>query len=116
MTATNIPVGTYGRGTDKLNVGALSPVVGNVADGMTLLNDGRTVVDVKNTNGSATAHDVGFVTARTLEGHTVTTSDTLAAGVTGGYGPFDPGVYGSSMHITASHAELTFIARRVPLS
>jgi hypothetical protein len=116
MTATVIPVGKYGRAANKLVVSALTPAVGNTVDGMSLNNDGRTVVDVKNTNGTTTTHDVGFVTSQTLEGATVTVSETIPAGATWGFGPFDPNVYGTSMHITASHAELTFVARRVPLS
>jgi hypothetical protein len=116
MTATVIPVGKYGRAASKLVVSALTPAVGNTVDGMTMVNDGRTVVDVKNTNGTTTTHDVGFVTAATLEGQTVTHTETIPAGVIWGFGPFDPNVYGTTMRFTASHAELTFVARRVPLS
>lgn len=116
MTATNIPVGTYGLRSNKLNVAALvaSAAVGNTVDGMTLVNDGLTVVDVHNTNGSATAHDVGYPTVAKLAGQAVTTTETVAAGATIGLGPFDVETYGARVHLTAAHAELTFVGRRVP--
>jgi hypothetical protein len=114
MTATAVPVGKYGRGTNKLVVSGLTPAVGNTVDGMTLANDGKTVVDVKNTNGASTAHDVTFNPITVVEGHTVTDPFTIPAGATWGFGPFPVEIYGTTMTITAAHAELTFLGRRLP--
>lgn len=114
MTATAITVGTYGRSSNKLVVSALTPAVGNTVDGMSLVNDGKTVVDIKNTNGASTAHDATFHPLTVVEGHTVTDPFTIPAGVTWGFGPFPVELYGTSMLITAAHAELTFVARRIP--
>jgi hypothetical protein len=114
MTATAIPVGTYGRGASKLVVSGLSAAAGNVADGMVLANDGRTVVDVHNTNAGSTAHDVTFNPLTVVEGQTVTVPESVPAAAVWGFGPFPVSIYGTSMLIDAAHAELTFLARRLP--
>lgn len=114
MAATAIPVLPYGRSSNKVHVSATAPVVGNVADGMTLVNDGATVVDVHNTNSGSTDHDVTFNPLTVVEGHTVDDPQTVVHATTDGFGPFPVAIYGTLMHIDAAHAELTFIARRIP--
>jgi len=116
MSATVVPVLGYGRGANKVSVSGTAPVVGNTVDGMNMPNDGRTVVDVRNTNGVSTDHIVGFVPVQTIEGESVAVEETVTHGTTDGFGPFPVSIYGTTLHMTANHAELTFIGRRVPLS
>jgi hypothetical protein len=95
-------------------VSAITPVAGNAADGMSLVNDGNVVLDLHNTNGASTARTATFHPTGTIEGQSVTVVASVAAAATDGYGPFPVDIYGTSMHIDASHAELTFVARRIP--
>lgn len=114
MARTSIPVLAYGRGANKVVVSAVSAVAGNTVDGMALANDGHTVVDIKNTNAGSTAHDATYPVAGSVEGQTVTVTESVPAAATWGIGPFPLSIYGPTIHITAAHAELTFIARKVP--
>jgi len=95
-------------------VSGLTAAVGNTVDGMSLVNDGRTVLDLHNTNGASTARTATFHPINTIEGQHVTVVASVAAAATDGYGPFPVEIYGTSMAIDASHAELTFLARRIP--
>lgn len=114
MARTVIPILVYGRGTKKVVVSAISAVAGNTVDGMSLANDGRTVVDVHNTNAGSTAHDMTYPVAGAVEGQTVTVTESVVAAQTWGIGPFPLDLYGPVVKITAAHAELTFIARQIP--
>jgi hypothetical protein len=116
MARTNVPVGRYGRGASGLDKSTVTAVAGNTVDGMVVVNTGRTMVDIDNTNGASTSHIATFLPIGNIEGVSVTIPETIAAGKTIGYGPFPVDKYGSQLKINANHAELTFIAWELPAS
>lgn len=87
---------------------------GDVANGNSVANDGRTILIVKNTNASSTSRTVTFATIRSIDGLTAPTrSETLTAGETQVFGPWPPTDYGTTLAINADNAELTFQAIHV---
>lgn len=87
---------------------------GDVVNGNSVANDGRVVLVVKNTNGAATARTITFQTARSVDGLTAPTrQESIPAGETQVFGPFDPNDYGTTLNFDASNAEVTISAIRV---
>jgi hypothetical protein len=87
---------------------------GDVANGNYTANDGRVVLIVKNTNASSTARTLTVQTVRSIDGLTnPVRSESIPAGETQVFGPFDPVDYGSTLAYNADNAELTFNVIRV---
>lgn len=85
-------------------------VAGDVANGNLVPNNGRTVLKVKNTNGTSTAHTVTF-NLPDFRGHDVTPdTESIAAGATKWYGPFPLDTYTASLLVNVDHAELVINA------
>lgn len=79
------------------------------SDGMTFVNDGNTLLRVKNTN--ATALDVGLVIQRTVDGRTAAARVVnIAQNKDYIIGPFPVTDYGSVVSITLSHELATVTA------
>lgn len=115
MSRTAIPIHTTGRGSNGLDITALTGTVGDTVNGMSLANDGRTTVDIKNTNSGSTAHIATFRTNVSADAGIAASTDpeSVPAGHTITYGPFPVNIYGGNVKIDAAHAELTFLARRL---
>ncbi|MGW5426870.1 hypothetical protein ACWET9_06535 [Streptomyces sp. NPDC004059] len=89
-------------------------VAGDATNGNSIANDGRTILIVKNTNAASTSRTITFATVRSIDGLTAPTrQETLAAGETQVFGPFNPNDYGSTLAINVDNAELTIQAIRV---
>lgn len=116
MAATPVAVHDIGRGAAALNLTDITGDVGNTVDGMTVANDGRTIVLVKNTNGTSTAHSAGATPIVSADSGSTssTVTKSIAAGKEFVFGPYPTNIYGSTLKMTADHAELTFRALRLP--
>lgn len=91
-----------------------APTAGDVTNGNSIANDGRTILIVKNTNAASTSRTITFATVRSVDGLVAPTrSETLAAGETQVFGPFPATDYGSTLAINVDNAELTIQAIRV---
>jgi hypothetical protein len=114
-----VPVGVIGRPgpSQGLNIATVVPVAGDATNGHTVANDGRTFIEAKNTNASATSRDFKVTQAQGVDGgaHAIVTT-AIAAGVTVFFGPYPPSLYGGSLLVDVSHAEVTLRAFRLPAS
>lgn len=87
---------------------------GDATNGNSVANDGRVILIVKNTNASSTARTITFQTVRSVDGLTnPTRQESISAGETQVFGPFDPNDYGSTLAINVDNAELTVQVIRV---
>jgi len=87
---------------------------GDAVNGNQIANDGRVILIVKNTNGASTARTITFQTARSVDGLTAPTrQESIPAGETQVFGPFDPNDYGTTLAFNVDNAELTVQAIRV---
>jgi hypothetical protein len=102
--------------TQATRAGAVLPAAtaGDVANGNSVANNGQVILIVKNTNASTTARTITFRLVRTVDGLTAPTRvESIPAGETQVFGPFDPTDYGPSLAIDPEHAEVTIQAIRV---
>ncbi|MFC8583247.1 hypothetical protein ACFUGD_01515 [Streptomyces sp. NPDC057217] len=98
----NIPLNTPTRSGV-----ALTTTPGNATDNHVLVNDGRTVLLIKNT-GSTVARIVTFKISKKVDGQAVEArTASLVAGEQKLFGPFSVDEYGGRMEIDVAHAELT---------
>lgn len=110
MPRTNIAATQASRAGTVLPAAA----AGDVVNGNSTPNDGRVVLIVKNTNAASTARTITFTTVRSVDGLTnPVRSESIPAGETQVFGPFDPNDYGTTLAYNADHAELTINAIRV---
>jgi hypothetical protein len=94
-----------------------TPVAADVANGNSVGNDGRIVLRVKNTNGSATTRTLTVALNVSVDGQAVTArSYPVAAGVTRWIGPFDTSNYGTSIALNGDNAELQITPFRIAFS
>lgn len=102
--------------TQATRAGVVLPAAtaGDVANGNSVANNGRVILLVTNTNASTTARTITFNTVRTVDGLTAPERvESIPAGETQLFGPFDPTDYGPSLAIDPEHAEVTIQAIRV---
>lgn len=80
---------------------------GDPVEGHYVTNTGKTKVFVRNSNGAATARTVTFRFYRTVDGQSVTSrAESIPAGETHVFGPFDRNDYGTQLLIDVDNAEL----------
>lgn len=85
---------------------------GDVVNGNSVANDGRTVLIVNNTG--ATSRTITFQTTVSVDGLTAPVrSETIPAGETQVFGPFSPNDYGNPLGFNVDNAEVTVQAIRV---
>lgn len=107
--AVEIPVVSFTR------AGAAMPdaVPGDVSQGHTMPNDGRTGLMVTNADTEA-AHTVTINLARTVDGQgVVPRTVSVPASTSVALGPFNPGDYGADLSVGVDSVSLTLIAVRV---
>ncbi|GAA2220335.1 hypothetical protein GCM10010400_76810 [Streptomyces aculeolatus] len=98
----------------RAGVALPAATAGDVANGNSVANNGRVILLVTNTNASTTARTITFNTVRTVDGLTAPERvESIPAGETQLFGPFDPTDYGPSLAIDPEHAEVTIQAIRV---
>ena len=92
--------------------GVQKPSTGTAADtanGNSFVNDGRTILFAKNTNGASTSRTVTVTPTATVDGLSATgRTKTMAAGEEWIFGPFPLGIYSGVVAVDGSHAEVTF--------
>lgn len=109
MARTEIPMVAFTRGGTAMP----DAVAGDTANGHTLPNDGRVGLIVDNTDAAA-AHSVTINLARTVDGQAVVPrTESVAAGTSKAFGPFNAADYGSDLAVDVDSASLTLIAVRV---
>jgi hypothetical protein len=104
----NVPV------TQAVRAGVVLPaaVTGDATNNHSVANDGRVAVIVKNTGASS--RTVTFYTTKSVDGLTpATRAESIPAGEEQLFGPFDPTVYGTTLDIDVTSAELTLRAIRI---
>lgn len=100
-----------GTSDTPLDLSTMAPVACDVANGNVVANDGRTVLDIHNTNSGSTAHPVTFVLSGGGDGQTITPkSVSIPATKTYRLGPWPVGQYGGALKFNGSHVELTVVA------
>ncbi|WP_369147026.1 hypothetical protein [Streptomyces sp. R44] len=86
---------------------ALTSTPGDATNNHIMVNDGKTVILVKNT-GSTVARVITFKISKKVDGQVVTArTASLVAGEQKLFGPFSTDEYGGRMEIDVAHAELT---------
>lgn len=99
--------------TQSTRAGTVLPAAtaGDATNNHSVANDGRVILMVNNTG--ATAHDVTFLTVRSVDGLTAPTRvESIPAGETQLFGTFDPTDYGTTLEFDVASAELTINAIR----
>lgn len=110
MPRVDVPV------TQSSRAGTVLPAAttGDATNNHSVANDGRVILMVKNTNATSTARSITFYTVRSIDGLTAPTRvESIPAGETQLFGPFDPNDYGTVLQIDVAHAELVLNAIRV---
>jgi hypothetical protein len=100
--------------TQATRAGTVLPAAtaGDAVNGNSVPNDGRVILIVKNTGASS--RTITFHTARTIDGLTAPTRvETIPAGETQIFGPFDANDYGTTLAFNVDNAELTINIIRV---
>jgi hypothetical protein len=100
--------------TQASRAGTVLPAAtaGDVTNGNSTANDGRVVLIVKNTGASS--RTITFSTVRSVDGLTnPVRSESIPAGETHVFGPFDANDYGSTLAYNVDNAELTINVIRV---
>jgi hypothetical protein len=100
--------------TQATRAGTVLPAAttGDPVNNHSVANDGRVALLVNNTGASS--RDITFRATRTVDGLTAPTRiESVPAGETQLFGPFDPNDYGTTLQVDVAHAELTLNAIRV---
>jgi hypothetical protein len=100
--------------TQAVRAGVVLPTAttGDATNNHAVTNDGRVALIVKNTGAST--RTVTFYTTKVIDGLTPPTrAETVAAGEEQLFGPFDATVYGTTLNVDVTHAELTLRAIRI---
>lgn len=107
--AVEIPVVSFTRNGTTMPL----HVTGDVDQGHTMPNDGRTGLIVKNAD-AALEHVVTINLARTVDGQSVVPRTvSVPADTSVALGPFNPGDYGADVSIGVDSPSLSLIAVRV---
>lgn len=86
---------------------------GDPVNNHTVANDGRTVLLVRNANGSSTARTLTIRLPGAIDGQGITPrAYPIPAGASRYIGPFTTGDYGTSMQLDVDNAELKLSAYR----
>lgn len=89
-------------------------VNGDAVNNHVLVNDGRVLLLVRNSNGGATARDLTIVVPGTVDGQAIADKVTsIAAGASRYFGPFPRSIYGNSIDVDVAHADLKLTAYRL---
>ena len=102
--------------TQSSRAGTVLPAAttGDATNNHSVANDGRVILMVKNTNATSTARSVTSRTVRSVDGLTAPTRvESIPAGETQLFGPFDPNDYGTTLQVDVDHAELVINAIRI---
>ena len=111
MARTAVPVTEITRA----GVAPAAETNGDAVNNHSVSNDGRVVLLIRNSNGSATARTLTVNFAKDVDGQTITPrTDSIATGASRYIGPFDVATYGRTMSIDVDHAELKLSAYRMP--
>lgn len=111
MATALTPVNTQGKSARVLIGTGTSEVAADVT-GNTFPNDGKVLLVAR--NSGATPRNITMTTPGTVDEQAIADPVySLAAGATVILGPFDPTVYGTTMTVTAAHAEVMLAAVRV---
>lgn len=100
--------------TQSSRAGTVLPAAttGDATNNHSVANDGRAILMVKNTGASS--RNITFLLTKTVDGLGVTSRvESIPAGETQLFGPFDPNDYGSTLNVDVAHAELVLNAIRV---
>ncbi|GGU52513.1 hypothetical protein [Streptomyces lavendofoliae] len=100
--------------TQASRAGTVLPAAttGDPVNNHSVANDGRVALLVNNTGASS--RDITFRATRTVDGLTAPTRvESVPAGETQLFGPFDPNDYGTTLNFDVAHAELTINAIRI---
>lgn len=109
MARVAVPITQFQRSGTDMPVA----LAGDVVEGNTMDNDGRTGLIVTNTSVS-TVHNVTFTLFRTVDGQAVAPRvEAVPAGQSQGFGPFLAADYGGKLAINVDHAELKLQAVRI---
>jgi hypothetical protein len=110
MSATALAAPTL---VTRSGVAPVAPVAMDATNGNTVTNDGRTCIEITNTNASSTAHTLTVAIAKTVDGQTVEPRTySIAAGATLRLYGFPVADYGGILTLGADSAELTIAAYR----
>lgn len=86
---------------------------GDATNNHSVVNDGKTLLLARNTNGASTDRTVTVHVTRTVDGQAVASrSYPVAAGKTKALGPFPPADYGDTLLVDVDNAELMLRAIR----
>lgn len=111
MARTAIPVVNIDRSGVIVNGTGVSEVTGDAANDHSVVNDGNTFVQVRNVNASPV--NCTFVTQQVIDGQAVADRVESVPATAGKiYGPFPVSIYGTSLEIDVTDANLRFIALR----
>lgn len=113
MAATPLVVTSVSRD----GVDPVAEVAADTVNGNSVANDGRTWVEVSNTDGAA-QHTVTFAIPGTVDSQPIgDRAEVLPASMTGRrFGPFPTSIYGLTLGVTADDAQVTLAAYRLPSS
>lgn len=103
--------------TDSSKAGTVLPseVAADVANGNSVVNDGRTIILAHNTNAASTARTATITVTGAIDGFAPSPRTvSIAAGATKALGPYEVTNYSSTLQISGDHAELMFRAIRIP--
>lgn len=103
--------------TDSTKAGALLPAepAADVANGNVVVNDGRVIFLLHNTNGSSTARIATITLIGAIDGFApAARTISVAAGTTKVAGPYEVVNYGTAFAISGDNAELKITPIRIP--
>lgn len=107
MARTALPVNTITR----TGITPASETAGDATNGMTMVNNGRTVLLTHNTNGGSTAHTLTISLTGAVDGQGIVPRTwSIAASASKYIGPFPADSYGGTMKIDVDNSELHLTA------
>ena len=107
MPRVSVPVTTITRA----GIAPAAEINGDATNNHVVANDGRTVLLVRNSNGSSTARTLTVVIQGAIDGFApAPRTYSIPAGASRYIGPFDTVAYGTSMQVNVDNAELKLSA------
>lgn len=113
MATALTPVNTQGKAGRKI-IGTGSSEVAADVTGNTFVNDGKVLLVAR--NSGSTGRNITITTPGTVDGEAIGDPVYALEGLLNAtviLGPFDPVVYGTTVTVTAAHAEVMLTAVRV---
>lgn len=105
MPRVNVPVTTITR----TGIAAATPVTGDATNNHEVINDGKTWLEVENTGASSRTLTV-YIT-KLVDGQTPPAKTySISAGASRRMGPFPRDIYGVTLSVDVTHAELVLAA------